>query len=169
MLGLAAWRDYGAELAEQAASHVVVIARNPDLTVLEAVCWPIAAANPSIHWDIILDSPAIAARSLRELGARWPHAIGYLDRIAVYRRPQPEPAWSQVTPRWWVSAGWESAGDPLQFEGIAELVWLVPSEQAAAALRELEFRGGSGILLSGPAATDVAARFVERDIRVFNY
>jgi radical SAM superfamily enzyme YgiQ (UPF0313 family) len=168
-LSPAEWRAHGAELAEQAASHMVVIARNPDLAVLEALCWPIAAANPSIHWDIVLDSPPIAARSLRELGARWPHMIGYLDRIAVYRRPQPEPAWSQVTPRWWVIAGWESAGDPLQFEGIADLVWRVTADQADAALRELEFRGGSGMLLAGPAATDVAARFVERDIRVFNY
>ncbi|MFD3167162.1 radical SAM protein [Herpetosiphon sp. NSE202] len=145
-LNLEQWQAQGQTYAQQVASHVVVVAKQSDLAVLEAFCWPIAQANLSIHWDIVLDQP-LAPNALRQLQQRWPHSIGYLDRIAVYRRWQAEPDWLQVTPRWWINCNWREQLDPLSYEGIAEVVWRVPADQANTAIPALNRRGGTGIVL----------------------
>ncbi|KPL87060.1 B12-binding domain-containing radical SAM protein [Herpetosiphon geysericola] len=145
-LSLEQWQAQGQIYAHQVASHVVVIAKQSDLAVLEAFCWPIAQANLTIHWDIVLDQP-LAPNALRQLQQRWPHTIGYLDRIAVYRRWQAEPDWVQVTPRWWINCNWQQPLDPLSYEGIAEVVWRVPADQANTAIPALNRRGGTGIVL----------------------
>ena len=162
------WRQRGAALADAVASHVVVVAHYADLAVLEALCWPIAEANPTIHWDVILDDPTLAARNVRELGERWPHEIGYLDRVAVYRRSQPQPAWSKVSPRWWLVADWQDALDPLRFEGVAEIVWRVNGADIARALPTIEARGGAGLLIEGRLSNADRDQLCEREIRVLN-
>ena len=162
------WRQRGAALADAVASHVVVVAHHADLAVIEALCWPIAQANPTIHWDVILDDPTLAARNVRELGERWPHEIGYLDRVAVYRRSQPQPAWSKVSPRWWLVADWQDALDPLRFEGVAEIVWRVNGAAIARALPTIEARGGAGLLIEGRLSNADRDQLREREIRVLN-
>lgn len=140
------WQEQGQSYADQVASHVVIVAHHSDLAVIEAFCWPIAQANLTIHWDIVLDQP-LAPNALRQLQQRWPHTIGYLDRIAVYRRWQAEPAWVQVTPRWWIRCDWQQALDPLSYEGLAEVVWQVDAAQASTAIPILNRRGGTGIVI----------------------
>ncbi len=168
-LALAEWAALGQGSAAEVASHVVVVARHSDLAVIEALCWPIAQANPTIHWDIILDDQQLAARDLRELTERWPHAIGYLDRIAVYRRPSPEPAWSKVTPRWWIVVDWQADCNPLRFEGVAELVWRVPAASVVASLPELAERGGTGIVIDGILSSEERQLVENSELRVLNW
>ncbi|HEY1012036.1 MAG TPA: radical SAM protein, partial [Herpetosiphonaceae bacterium] len=126
-LSLADWAERGAALARSVASHLVVEAFNADLAVIEALCLPIAAANPTIHWDLVLDDPALAPAELRALRGRWPHEVGYLDRVAVYRSWRPEPDWHVVSPRLWLAAPWGDPLDLLRFEGLAEIVWRLPA------------------------------------------
>jgi radical SAM superfamily enzyme YgiQ (UPF0313 family) len=168
-LSLAEWAALGLGSASEVASHVVVVAHNSDLAVIEALCWPIAQANPTIHWDIILDDPQLAAKPLRELTERWPHEIGYLDRIAVYRRPVPEPAWSKVSPRWWMLADWQADCDPLRFEGVAEMVWRVPAAQIVASLPDLLERGGTGVVIAGILSREERQLVENSDLRVLNW
>lgn len=133
-LSLAQWSERGAALAGVVASHLVVEARNADLAVVEALCQPIAAANPTSHWDLLLDDPTVAPAALRALRQRWPHEIGYLDRVAVYRNLRPEPDWHAVTPRLWLVAPWGEPLDMLRFEGLAEVAWRLPGALPPPAL-----------------------------------
>ncbi len=167
-LALGQWQAHGAQLAQHVASHVVLKATHADLAVIEALCWPIAAANPSLHWDVIIDDPTVPAAALRELGARWPHTIGYLDRIAVYRRLTPSPDWYKITPRWWVVASWGSQHDPLAYEGVADWVWRVPSALWAQAWPELQRAPGLSIIIDGPISAEQRAQCHAADVFILN-
>lgn len=166
---LAEWQALGASLKADVANHVVVLADQTNLEVVRAFCWPIAAANPTIHWDIIVDRAELSAKHIRALTAQWPHEIGYLDRVAVYRRSTPEQAWSKVSPRWWVVVDWQETCDPLWFEGVAEFVWRVPAAALTLALPALAVRGGTGIIVDGARGQEEQHLLEHYDLRVLNW
>lgn len=142
-----AWNTVGAALADAVASRITVHVLNYAPDVIRALCWPIAEANPTILWDIIIDGDTPPPAELRMLHADWPHAIGYLDRVGVYRRPEPEPGWEKTTPRFVIIATWETALDPLRYEGIATLIWRLQNEPTDAVLSTIAAYGGDGIIL----------------------
>ena len=162
------WQEQGELLARQVARHVVVHVQQSNLAVLAALCWPIAQANPTIHWDILLDDPTLLAADLRTLAAQWPHQIGYLDRIAVYRQLKPEPAWFQVTPRWWLLLPWHTTLEPLRFEGVATVVWLVAAAEWDAAWPTLQAQGAEYIIVSGALSDAILRTCADMNVHVLN-
>jgi hypothetical protein len=149
------WERVGHALARRVASRVTVRVRHFDAEVVRRLCGPIAQANPTICWDIVVDGDAPEPSMLRRLHADWPHATGYLDRIAVYERIAPEPPYGKATPRFVLLAPWGTALDPLRYEGIARIFWrLDPSE---ADLQAVAASGGAGIVV-GEGDAEVMAK-----------
>ncbi len=146
------WPALGAALAAELAAHVTLYLHGWDAAALHAVVAPLARANPTIYWDVVCMAAPPPAE-LRALHDSWPHSIGYLDRVAVFRQREPAPAYAQVTPRWTVLAPWGVALDPLRYEGLAAVVWLVTAEQLAANLASIERHGGAGLAIAGAGAT----------------
>ncbi len=141
------WLAAGALLAGRVASRVTVRVRNFDVAVLRELCWPIARDNLTILWDIIVDSDLPPSAVLRNLRGEWPHEIGYLDRVAVYSQPAPQPEWLQVTPRFVILAPWENRLEPLDYEGIAQIVWRMDQAPAPEVLAAIAAYGGDGIVV----------------------
>ena len=161
------WRELGKNHADHVASHVIVIAQNSSLNVIEAFCDPIAHANPTIHWDIICDDPTLDPQAIRAVSQRWHHRIGYLDRVAVYRRIVPEPAWFQITPRWWIVVDWRESLDPLRFEAIADVVWRVDHDDFDQAIANIMQRGGSGVVVAGELNDQQRTMIEQTGLRTF--
>jgi hypothetical protein len=79
-----------------------------------------------------------------------PYQPGYLDRVAIYRRMQPNPQHLRVSPRIWLVLPWTAQIDPQEYAGIAEVIWeywLAADE--IPPLRAWERAGGAGIWLRG--------------------
>ncbi len=148
------WRAAGASLSRRVASRVTVRVRNFDRTVLQTLCWPIAEANPTILWDILIEDALPSSSELRSLRADWPHTIGYLDRVAVYARPNPEPAWEKATPRFVLTLPWGTQLDPLRYEGIALVMWKLMGSPTRDLLDQVAAYDGDGIILDDTAALD---------------
>jgi Fe-S oxidoreductase len=116
-------------------------------------------ANPSSLIDCYLFSQSEPQPA--ELTA-WrealPYQPGYLDRVAVYRREEPEPLHERVSPRLWLVVPWTLDIDPKSFEGCAELIWQYEmADQAEPPLRAWLAAGGAGIWIP-----DVSEQQVER-------
>ncbi len=140
------WEHLGRRLARHVASRVTLHVRDFDADVIRRMCWPIAHANPTICWDIVLDGDMPEPNILRALRDEWPHTIGYLDRIAVYERADPEPPHGQATPRFVVVMPWGTTLDPLRYEGTARIFWRI--DPADAELRAIAAYGGDGIVVT---------------------
>ncbi|GIV97797.1 MAG: hypothetical protein KatS3mg057_2454 [Herpetosiphonaceae bacterium] len=156
----AAWEAEGRRLARSVAAHLTLVVHHPDLSVLRHFCWPVAAANPTIHWDVVL-AGAPPAAELRALRDEWPHEIGYLDRVAVYRLPRPEPPYSKTTPRLFIIQPLDTPVEPLAYEGLAEMIWQIDEADPVRDLDHASLRGGSGILIAGsslPAVEGLAGQ-----------
>ncbi|MBA3946562.1 MAG: cobalamin B12-binding domain-containing protein [Herpetosiphonaceae bacterium] len=147
------WAALGAQIADHVTAHFTLFVHNFDPTVVRTFAWPIAEANLTIHWDIVICGLAPEPTVLHGLHQAWPHQIGYLDRVAVYQQAQPEPPYRKVTPRWTLLLRAMTI-DPLRYEGIAHIVWEVEAEQLAAQLAALERHGGAGILVHGGDEAD---------------
>lgn len=142
------WGTLSRQLAGRVASHVTVNVQHFDRDVVRAFCWPIAEANPTILWDLLIEGVAPSPAELRELREDWPHDIGYLDRVAVFSRPLPSPPWTRVTPRMALIVDLDAPVDPLAYEGIALVVWRLPVAPSSADLRTVTARGGDGIVVA---------------------
>ncbi|HSH77189.1 MAG TPA: cobalamin-dependent protein [Herpetosiphonaceae bacterium] len=147
------WDAAGAALAGCVASRVTVYVRAFVAQVLRRFCRPIALANPTIVWDVLIEGEPPPAHELREMRDEWPHETGYLDRIAVYTRPAPEPEWARATPRFVLLPRWGMDADPLRYEGLALLLWRFNGQPTQADLAAVPVRGGDGIVVEDARAT----------------
>ncbi len=154
------WGAAGRELARRVSSHVTVHVHRFDATVVRALCWPVAEANPTILWDLVIHGTPPSPAELRALRDLWPHEIGYLDRVAVFARSEPSPDWSKATPRIALVVSAEIPLDPLAYEGIALVFWRLSDEPSAAELAAVVTRGGEGVVTVGPAE-DALVRWAE--------
>jgi hypothetical protein len=154
-------------LPEQLAAHVDIIA---DARVFSSLWAPIdlplsvgetwltkaIAANPSTLFDLYLIGATPTPTALGEWRKALPFQAGYLDRVAVYRRPDPEQGYDRVSPRIWLVRPWVDQIDPHDYAGIADVIWeycLEANEEPP--LAAWEHAGGSGIALRGMAAEAV--------------
>ena len=149
------WEAMGEALARRVASRVTVRLRHWDPWVARQLCWPIAHANPTIVWDVLIEGEPPPPGELRTLRNEWPHQIGYLDRIAVYNRAVPEPAWLKATPRIVLLPTWGSAVDPLSYEGLALVIWRFAGLPTEHELANVPVRGGDGIIVESEATSDM--------------
>ncbi len=158
------WAALGTQVAGQVAAHLTLFIHNFDPAIVRAFAWPVATANLTIHWDIVISGVAPEPTVLRDLHQAWPHHIGYLDRVAVYQQPQPDPPYRKVTPRWTLLLR-NLTIDPLRYEGLAQVVWELEAEQLDTQLAALERLGGAGILVHGGDEADRAlARSWQQEI-----
>jgi hypothetical protein len=151
-----AWEVAGRTLAGRVASRATVEVRNFDAATLRRLVWPIAHANPTIIWDVLIEDALPPPAELRQLHAEWPHEIGYLDRVAVYHRPVPDPPWEKATPRFVLVLPWGMPLDPLRYEGTALVMWRLPRRPSATLLAEVAAYGGDGIVVEDGDAADLA-------------
>jgi len=81
--------------------------------------------NPSTLFDcyLIADIPPQPG-ALRDWRAALPYSPGYLDRVAIYRRPTPEPGHERVSPRLWLVLAWTAQAVPEDYAGVAEIIWM---------------------------------------------
>ena len=157
------WAAAGSALAARVASRVTARVRHFDAAVLRELCWPIAAENPTILWDVVVEDALPPAEELHALRNAWPHEIGYLDRVAVYARQLPDPPWEKATPRFVVVAPWGAAVDPLRYEGIALLLWRIEGPLTPALLEAIAAYGGDGVVVEPSAADTDAIRAWEAE------
>lgn len=148
------WHTAGQQLAPRIASRVTVRARSFDVATVRELCWPIAEANSTILWDIVVEDCLPDPSDLRALREAWPHTTGYLDRVAVYGRMEPEPAWQKSTPRFVLVVAWGTQLDPLRYEGIATVMWRLPVDAGAGLLDEIATFGGDGIVVEDTLLDD---------------
>ncbi len=149
------WDTAGRALACHVASRVTIRVRNFDAAKLRRLVWPIAAANPTIVWDVLIEDVLPDPAELRDLRAAWPHAIGYLDRVAVYARPAPEPPWEKATPRFVLVVPWGTPLDPLRYERTALVMWRLPRSPSPSLLAEVGAYSGDGIVVEEGGSDDV--------------
>jgi hypothetical protein len=151
------WHAAGQEVAHRVSSHLTVRIHHFDAVVVRAFCWPIAEANPTILWDLVIDGAPSTPAELRALRDAWPHEIGYLDRVAVFARPEPIPAFFKATPRIVLVVPAGSPLDPLAYEGIALVFWRLPDTPSRADLAAVAARGGEGVVSAGVEHDELAS------------
>jgi radical SAM superfamily enzyme YgiQ (UPF0313 family) len=87
--------------------------------------------NPSTLFDcyLVADTPP-PPDALRDWRAALPYSPGYLDRVAVYRRPSLrrnsvslDPSHERVSPRLWLVLPWTAQAVPEDYAGVAEIIW----------------------------------------------
>ncbi len=107
----------------------------------------------SISW-----SPRLPVSPSPDLLITWRDKLaytpGYLDRVAVYRREEPQPHHVRVSPRIWLVVPWVSQIDAQEYRGVAEIIWeypLAPGEEPP--LRAWQSAGGAGIWVRGPSVS----------------
>jgi radical SAM superfamily enzyme YgiQ (UPF0313 family) len=112
--------------ADRLANHVSVVVPLAELDCALEILAGWISANPSSIFDLyvhgdgtVLPIPAELAVKLADL----PYTPGYLDRVAVYCREQPDPAHSRVSPRCFLVLPWAAPVDPEAYTGIAEIIW----------------------------------------------
>jgi hypothetical protein len=149
---------------EQLAAHVDIIAdatvfgslwAASDLPLSVGEAWLIQAiaANPATLFDLYLIGAAPTPTALREWREALPFQAGYLDRVAVYRRPDPEAGYDRVSPRIWLVRPWVDQIEPRDYGGIAEVIWEYCLEAGEdPPLAAWERAGGAGIAVRGMAA-----------------
>jgi hypothetical protein len=159
----ATWETAAAS-SNRLASHVDVVARWADATLLTVLLARAIAENPVTLFDCYLsaDAPTTSVE-LRAWRALLPYEPGYLDRVAVYRRTAPEPPHMRVSPRLWLILPWTAQVDPSQYMGIAEIIWEV--ELATGEMPPLgawRAAGGAGVLVRGPVVDpEIAIHWAE--------
>jgi radical SAM superfamily enzyme YgiQ (UPF0313 family) len=146
------WEAAGANVV-QLARHVDIVAHWADATPLARLLAQAIAENPSTLLDCYLrtDTPPHPA-DLRTWRDTLPYQPGYLDRVAVYRRAEPEPAHARVSPRLWLVLPWTVQADPSDYADLAEIIWeveLAPGE--APPLGAWRAAGGAGVWVRGRA------------------
>jgi radical SAM superfamily enzyme YgiQ (UPF0313 family) len=157
------WESAGRELAGRVASRVTLRARNFDAAILRRLVWPIAAANLAILWDVLIEDALPDPGELRALKDEWPHAIGYLDRVAVYNQIEPVPEWQKATPRFTLVVSWGTDVDPLRYEGSALVLWRLDETCIEDQLAAVARYGGDGIVVpAGAADEDTLRQWQER-------
>lgn len=138
--------------------HVGVVARWDDADRMREWLAPAIAANPSTLFDcyLLADAPP-PPEQLREWRAALPYAPGYLDRVAVYRRPAPGPEHDRISPRVWLVLPWSAQVEPKDYLDVAGIVWaydLAESEEPPFAA--WAGAGGAGVWVRGRPAGEIA-------------
>jgi radical SAM superfamily enzyme YgiQ (UPF0313 family) len=117
------------------------------------------ATNPSTIFDLYLieDAPP-GPRELQAWREALPYQPGYLDRVAVYRRPSPVPQHEQVSPRVWLVVPWTANIEPHDYTGIAEVIWTYElAEGEEPPLGAWRAAGGAGIWVCGATPKQLAS------------
>ncbi len=110
------------------------------------------AANPATLFDLYVIGALPTPATLRDWRNRLPFQAGYLDRVAVYRRHDPQPGYDRVSPRIWLVRPWIDQIDPHEYAGIAEIIWAYRLEEGEEPpLTAWERAGGAGIAVHGLA------------------
>jgi radical SAM superfamily enzyme YgiQ (UPF0313 family) len=168
--------DAGAAEWEQArgnvsllASHVDVVARWEDAEMLAGLLARATEANPSALFDcyLLADAPP-PAEELRAWREGLPFRPGYLDRVAVYRRPAPEPGYDRVSPRLWLVLPWSAQAEPAAYAGTAQIIWAYDMDES----EEVPFgawqaAGGAGVWVRGRPAAEVEMWREQTEVRLF--
>ncbi len=115
------------------------------------------AANPYTVIDVYLH--CVTDPPLPDELTAWrnslPFTPGYLDRVAVYTAPAPDPPWVRVSPRLWLVLPWSLNCNPEAYIGVAGVIWAFDLEPGAALpLGAWRAAGGAGIWLR--CASDMA-------------
>ncbi|HEU4328461.1 MAG TPA: radical SAM protein [Roseiflexaceae bacterium] len=167
LLSEAGWRAARATLG-RLATHVDVLARWSERERLAGLLAQAIAANPSTLFDLYLTGELPDAAELRAWREALPGEPGYLDRVAVYRRPTPNQPYERVSPRVWLLADWSAQLAPEDYAGVAELIWrypLAPDETPPAGAWRAA--GGAGILVPGLTARQAAALQEATGVRIW--
>ncbi|GAB4208912.1 MAG: hypothetical protein OHK0022_39150 [Roseiflexaceae bacterium] len=167
LLSTTGWRAAAASLG-RLATHVDVLADWRDQARLADLLARAVAANPSTLFDLYLTGDLPDPAVLHAWRAALPGEPGYLDRVAVYRRPLPDPPYERVSPRIWLVAGWSAQLAPEDYAGVAELIWrypLAPNEEPPAGAWRAA--GGAGVLVPGISAKQAAALQEATGVRIW--
>ncbi len=109
------------------AAHVDVVVAWDDPAVRAAAHELLARAlqaNPTTLFDCYLLSQEQAGpKELHAWRDDLPFVVGYLDRVAVYRRSEPLVEYERVSPRLWLVLPWTAEADPDSYKGVAEIIW----------------------------------------------
>lgn len=110
---------------ERLALHVDLVLRAEDLAARTPALAAMIARNPATLFDmyLICDGVVPGAAALRRWRAALPYAPGYLDRVAVYRAPDPTIAHQRVSPRCFLVLPWTATIAPVRYDAVAEIIW----------------------------------------------
>jgi tRNA A37 methylthiotransferase MiaB len=172
---------------DQLCNHISILA---DTTLIEepgssANQWlrQALAANPSMMVDVYLvANPQSTDPRIADFSPHYPHhptrtdclthwraglafTPGYLDRVGVYRNPQPDPTYNRVSPRMWLVVPWVAQIDIQEYAGIAEIIWqysLAPGELPP--VRAWQQAGGAGVWVMGVSADTIVTLREETDV-----
>jgi radical SAM superfamily enzyme YgiQ (UPF0313 family) len=142
------WKQ-ASESIGQFASHVDIIAPSSFVVRRSSLMQRAIELNPSTIFDIYLlaDEPP-APDELRAWHDALPYQPGYLDRVAVYSRPEPAPAHQRVSPRCFLVLPWTASAEPEAYCGVAEIIWrFTLAEGEAVPFHAWAAAGGAGIAL----------------------
>lgn len=159
--------DELAALAGSLAAHVDVVLPAARLGELTPALSGWIAANPSTVLDLYLlcDEAPPEPGELRGWRAALPFAPGYLDRVAVYGAPDPEPPYVRVSPRLFLVLPWVAQVEPSAYAGLAQVIWRYdapPGEPLP--LGAWRAAGGAGVWLRlDPAAPPAEAASLRRE------
>ena len=143
------------------AAHVDLLLAVRAIPALTAQLAALIAASPATIFDLYLLATRAppAPAELRAWRDALPHEPGYLDRVAVYTREQPQPQHARVSPRLWLVLPWAAQAEPAAYTGVAQIIWrydAAPDEPLP--LGAWRAARGDGIWLCLPAATPAAVR-----------
>ncbi len=159
------------ESIDQLVSHVDVVIPSSSVLRLSSD-WLAQAivANPSTIFDLyLLDDEPPAPDELRAWRDALPYQPGYLDRVAVYSRPEPTPAHQRVSPRCFLVLPWAASAEPETYRDVAEIIWrFTLMEGEAAPFHAWEAAVGAGIALHvAESCTDAYREQVLADVRAW--
>ncbi|MEN9936725.1 MAG: hypothetical protein RLZZ387_3304 [Chloroflexota bacterium] len=141
------------------AAHVDIVAPWELVQRSTFILQRYAEANPSTLVDLyVLCEDPPPPRELQQLRDSLPFQPGYLDRVAVYRRAQPEPPYERVSPRVFLVLPWTAQADPADYVGVAEIIWEYElAEGEEPPFGAWEAAGGAGVYVGGVSPKQVAA------------
>jgi radical SAM superfamily enzyme YgiQ (UPF0313 family) len=156
-------------LSQRLASHVDIIAGWEDLQRSAFSVQRFVTYNPSTLFDLYLlaETPPTPA-DLRAFRDALPFQPGYLDRVAVYRREQPEPAYERVSPRLFLIVPWNVPLEPGDYAGVAQIIWeyrLAANEPAP--LAAWSAAGGAGVWVPDATPAQMAAWREQTPLRLW--
>ncbi len=146
------------QVTSRLAAHVDIIADWNTLLLLQAALGAAIEANPATLFDLyLLCETAPEPVDLQHLRDSLPYQPGYLDRVAVFWQPTPEPSHARISPRIYLVLPWESQADPDDYAGIAQLIWLYNLEAGQQPpLGAWAAAGGAGVWVRGRQPAEIA-------------
>jgi radical SAM superfamily enzyme YgiQ (UPF0313 family) len=140
---------------ERLALHVDLALRAEELATHTPALAAMIARNPATLFDVYLlcDDDVPGADAFRRWRAGLPYAPGYLDRVAVYRAPDPAIPHQRVSPRCFLVLPWTATIEPAHYDAVAEIIWrFVLEPDDTVPYRAWYAAAGAGIWLDFAAA-----------------